>query len=733
EISPADISQSPTLTQGMTRAGVILGTAAYMSPEQARGHAVDKRTDIWAFGSVLYEMLSGKMAFPGDDITDILAAIIRAEPLWSALPDGSHPRLRELLERCLEKDARLRWHDIADVRVDIEKVQENPDEPRVEPPVLSQTNSRSRLTWGVVTFALGALLAGFAAWNLVPRPAADSRTVRFSFDVPSGPNQGIINGVEGRIAISPNGERIAYLGTRTEDLEDASAEPVRQIYLRAMDQSDGTPIPGTEGAKGLFFSPDSAWVGFVAGGKLQKVPIAGGAPLDITNVSRVLGADWGPDDRIIYGGGISTGLMQVSAAGGTPKVLTSLDPEKGEITHGYPEILPDGRTVLFTIGTQDGSRIARLSLDTGDWEDLSLSGSTPRYLPAGYIAFSQNGNLRLVPFDLGSMQPGGSVQPVQDGIEAMSFAGLEIVSFDLSPTGDLVFVPGSLGFRTQPVWVDRTGEETIIDASPGMYFGAHISPDGSRIVTTRTDEQGIGEVWVMNIDGSQAFPVADDGANYNPVWTPDGDTLTYTFNGNMFETLVDEDAERTEFLRREKYQYPSSWSPDGQFLAFREGSSDGSSIWIMSRGGDPEPLADLSFNSFAPRFAPQGGWIAYHSDESGQVEVYVRRYPGTERAEPVSRGREPVWSRDGRELFYRSGDRMMAVEIQTEPEFESGEPVELWTSPYFSQEGLFTNYDVASDGRFLMLGIPNLDEAETMTINVVLDWFEELKERVPVP
>ena len=732
EISPADVSQSPTLTQGMTRAGVILGTAAYMSPEQARGSKVDKRTDIWAFGCVLYEMLSGKMAFPGDDVTDILAAIIRAEPAWSALPDGSHPRQRELLERCLEKDARLRWHDIADVRVDIEKVQANPDEPRVEPQVLSQTNSRSRLTWGVVTFALGALLAGFAAWNLVPRPAADSRTVRFSFDVPSGPNQGIMSGVEGRIAISPNGERIAYLGTRTEDLEDASAEPVRQIYLRAMEESDGTPIPGTEGAKSLFFSPNSAWVGFVAKGKLQKVPIAGGAPLDITNVSVVLGADWGPDDRIIFGGEMG-GLMQVSSAGGTPETLTSLDPEEGETTHGYPEILPDGRTVLFTIGTQDGSRIARLSLDTGDWEDLSLSGSTPRYLPAGYIAFSQKGNLRLVPFDLGSMQPGGSVQPVQDGIEAISAAGLEIASFDLSPTGDLVFVPGSLGFRTQPVWVDRTGEETIIDASPGMYYGVNISPDGSRIATVRTDEQGIGEVWVMNIDGSQAFPVTDDGADYNPTWTPDGNTLTFTSNGNMFETFVDEDAEHTEFLRRDKYQMPRSWSPDGQFLAFREASSDGSSIWIMSRGGDPEPLADLSFNSSAPRFAPQGGWIAYHSDESGQVEVYVRRYPGTERAEPVSRGREPVWSHDGRELFYRSGDRMMAVEIQTEPVFESGESVELWTNPYFSHEVLSTRYDVASDGRFLMLGIPNLDEAKTMTINVVLDWFEELKERVPVP
>jgi Tol biopolymer transport system component len=260
-----------------------------------------------------------------------------------------------------------------------------------------------------------------------------------------------------------------------------------------------------------------------------------------------------------------------------------------------------------------------------------------------------------------------------------------------------------------------------------------ISPDGRRIATTRTDEQGIGEIWVMNADGSQAFPVATDGTDYGPVWTPDGSTLTYHSNGEIFERIVDRNDPRSLFLTREEYQIPSSWSPDGQFLAFREAWSEGASIWIMSRGENPEPLVDLSFNSSAPRFAPQGGWIAYHSDESGQVEVYVRQFPGTERAEPVSPGREPVWSPDGRELFYRSGDRMMAVEIQTEPEFESGEPVELWKRPYFSQDNLFTRYDVASDGRFLMLGIPNLDEAKTMTINVVLDWFEELKEQVPTP
>ena len=726
-----DPSQSPTLTAAATQMGVIMGTAAYMSPEQARGKQVDKRADIWAFGCVLFEMIAGRQVFAGHDATDILAAVIRAAPDWDTLP--ANPTICGLIARCLEKDPRSRWHDIADVRVDIERALANPDDARVESPVGTRAGRRRVITWSVATVAL-AFVTGITAWNLAPRPVADARPVRFSFDVASGPNQGLKSGIIGRVAISPDGRLIAYLGTRAEDIEDGTDEPVRQVFLRAVDASDSTPIAATEGAMNPFFSPDSAWVGFVAGGKIQKVPVSGGAPLEIVSASGLRGADWGTDDTIIYGSGFSGGLMQVSAAGGTPQPLTVPDPEKGEINHGFPEILPDGRTVLFAIGTGAGSRIARLSLDTGEQDDLSLAGSAPRYLSGGYVAFSENGNLRLVPFDLDTLQPRGSVHPAEEGIDAASWAGLEVASFDLSPAGDLVFVPGGLSSQTRPVWVNRGGRETPIDVRPGMYNGPAISPDGSRIAIVRHNEQGIGQVWVMNDDGSQPLPVAADGADYNPTWTPDGDTLTYTSDGDMFETLVDEDAGRTEFLHREFYQLPRSWSPDGQ-LAFVESSPAGSRIWVMSRDGDPEALTDAAFDASGPTFAPQGNWIAYHSNETGRVRVYVRRYPGSESAIPVSRGegREPQWSRDGRELFYRLGNRMMSVEIQTEPELDIGEPVELWTHPYFSQWSLFRNYDVASDGRFLMLSIPDAAEAQTMTINVALDWFAEFERRTPVP
>jgi len=735
EVTEPEQSQSPTLTAGATQMGVILGTAAYMAPEQARGRPVDKRADIWAFGVVLYEMLTGRRAFQGEDVSLTLAAVLRAQPDWSKLPARLHPRVREVLERCLVKEPRNRCHHIADVRIEVERVLRDPDDFRAELPGTAQRKSRGVVAWGVAALALGAVLAGTTIWNLRPAPPDTPRPVRFSFDVPTGRTQQAIGAIPGRLAMSPDGTTVAYLGARLDDLEQSSGGSARQLYLRRIDESEGRPIPGTEGAESPFFSPDGAWVGFAAAGKLQRVPIAGGAPLEICKSWNVFGASWGPDNTIIFGGGINSGLMRVALAGGQPQPLTSPNLEKGEILHGFPEILPDGRTVLFTIGTGDGSRIARLSLDTGKWEELLPHGAGPHYLSAGYLMFSQNGNLRLARFDLQEGQVEGSVLPTLDGIQWTSTAGLEDTAFAVSRSGDLAYIPGSLGsFETSPVWVDRRGEETAIDADRAFYLAPRISPDGRRIAVIQLGELGVGEIWVMDVDGGQAFPVAGDGADYNAVWTRDGTKLTYTSNGDMFEKRVDRDDARVQLLSRENYQVPRSWSPDGRFLAFMELSPAGARIWVMPRDGEPEPLLDSSFNSGTPRFAPRGDWIAYVSDQSGQEEVYVRHYPGSERGKRISRGggREPVWSVDGRELFYRRGNKMMAVQITTEPELEAGDPVELWEAPYFSQELPFTNYGVASDGRFLMLRVPHMSDTETepTKIHVFLDWLTAIEARM---
>lgn len=409
--------------------------------------------------------------------------------------------------------------------------------------------------------------------------------------------------------------------------------------------------------------------------------------------------------------------MSVAASGGPPRPLTSPDSARGEITHGYPDVLPDGRTVLFTVGTGTGSRIEKLSLETGRREQLLADGAKPRFTSAGYLVFSEGSDLRRIRFDPRSARVTGPVTPVLDGVGWGSVAGLEYAVFDVSRRGDLAFASGGLrAFETRLVWVDRQGRESAVDADSAYYLAPRVSPDGARVAVIRPGELGIGEVWVMDADA--------DGADYNPIWTPDGTRLTYTSKGQIVERPVDRDEAPRPILTREHYQFPRSWSPDGRFLAFMEVSPGGSRVWIMSRDGEPEPLLDGSFASGSPRFAPEGGWIAYVSDESGRYEVYVRRYPGSQRGQRISTGggREPVWSANGRELFYREGNKMMAVTVSTEPELEVGDPVELWEAPYFSQEFLATNYDVAPDGRFLMLAVPEASRPEPMRVHVFLDW-----------
>ena len=714
----SELSQSPTM-MAATGTGVIMGTAPYMSPEQARGLAVDKRADIWAFGCVLYEMLTGKTVFGGKTVSDVIAAIIEREPDWSSLPNRLHPRLRELLERCLAKDPRSRWHDVADVRLDVEGVQRDPHGTEQRLPPFDRGKQRTSTVWALASFVLGAVATGAVMWSLPGAVDTDTRTVRFSYSLPLTETWTVRFG--NLLAVSPDGSRIAYVADQ-------------QLYVRGLDQLEGTPLPGTDGASSPFFSPDGNWVGFATEGSLKRVSVAGGAPLDISAAWGVTGATWGRNDTVVFGGGVGSGLLQVPVSGGIPQPVTFPDPEKGEVHHGLPQMLPDGKTVVFTVATGEGSRLALLSLETGSWRELLPAGSGAQYLSAGYLLFSDEGNLRLVPFDLDDGEVTDSIVPVLDGIEWESVAGLELASFAVSPAGNLAYIPGDLRFPlTTPVWVDRNGRETSIEVDPALYLGAYISPDGRRVAFTRiaADGNGIGDAWVLELGTNRMIPVVREGAVYNAIWTPDSAMLTFTLNGDLFETFVDREGAPTNLLRREKYQFSRSWSPNGQSLAFVDLSATGLSVWILSREGDLSPL--INSNSTSPRFSPQGGWLAYLSDESGQSEVYVRRHPGSDRGQRVSSGGglQPVWSVDGKELFYRSGDRMMAVPITTEPDLSVGVGRELWERPYFDTGMLGGSYDVAADGRFLMLSVSDSSYSLGTQVNVVTNWFDELKRRVP--
>ena len=567
-----------------------------------------------------------------------------------------------------------------------------------------------------------AVIAGVTFWSMIRSPIPALRTSRTIVSLP--PDQRL--GARMPVALSPDGKSLAY-ATR-------QSGGVPQLYLRALDQFEATQIPGTTGAQYPFFSPDGQWVGFIANGELQKVSMAGGAPLTICRVFGFQGASWGPEDNIIFGGGIGAGLLRVAALGGTPETLTSPDSEGGEVHHGQPQILPGGKTVLFTIGTGENSHIGVLSLETGEWHQLLRGGTGARYLPTGHLVYSQSGKLRLVPFDLEQFEPTGSAIPILDGVSWGNTGGLERANFTVSETGTLVYVPGGRGETTALVWVDRSGQETSLRVDPGDYLHPRLSPDGRRITLTRIADGGTGDIWIIDTERGTHTRLTVERTSYTPLWTPDGKRVTFVSNGNIFWGPTDGSGEAEPLLIREHYQRPWSWSPD-DVLAFDDRTSTGLDIWMLPLDGDPSPFLDTSFNETMPMFSPDGQWLAYVSDDSGRPEVYLKSYPGPGGRWPVSAegGSEPIWSADGRELFYRNGDRMMIAAVQTKPTVVIGKPQPLFQGSYFQQQiGSGGNYDVSPDGkRFVMI---RRDEESTSTqINVVLNWFEELERLVPTP
>ena len=549
----SSLSQSPTLTHAATQAGVILGTAAYMAPEQARGHAVDKRTDIWAFGCVLYEMLSGKVAFPGDDITDILAAIVRAEPVWSALPDGSHPRLRESLERCLEKDPKTRWHHIADVRIDIERIQADTTG------LLQPANQTTPRTWrrllpwaaGVAGVILAALLTNALVES---PPGTTDRLTRLTVTLP--PDQRLA----GRrpLALSPDGSQLVY----TSSIGD---QP--RLYLRPLDQYEASLIPGTEGAENPFFSPDGQSVGFFANGQMKTVPLAGGLPSSLAAAPWSWGATWSEDGWIIYSPTVNSGLWRVSEDGGPAEQLTQPDFADTGYGHTYPQYLPDGRTVLFSIWghVDDGKALfsaAVLSLDTMQWEPILSSGAVS-YVPTGHLLFKSAGERQLLatPFDLSSLSPGANRVGVLADI--FSYPGGGGYSFSNSSNGTLAYLP--LDPPERLVWVDRQGGTEPLEFPAGRYVVPRLSPGGERVaVLEMTGDRG---TWrVIDILSGTPTTIPQDTNTLSILWMPNGRNMAFSSNRagswDIYSIDVDSGTEAEELLVKEFDQFPDSWSPD---------------------------------------------------------------------------------------------------------------------------------------------------------------------------
>jgi serine/threonine protein kinase/Tol biopolymer transport system component len=733
-----------------TGEGRILGTVSYMSPEQTRGQAVDKRTDVWAFGCVLYEALTARRAFSGGTSSDRLAAVLEREVDWGALPDETPLLVRSLLRRCLQKDKDLRLHDVADARIEIEEALADLSRPSGEPidavtqrrleRMAAEPARSARRRWAL-TVGAAVVLAGAAVaaivWGPWRTPSSREPIVsRFVTTLPPGQTIPNLGSWGSTVALSADGSQLVYV---------AQEGDTRRLYRRPMESFEAEPIPGTEGALAPFLSPDGSWVGFYSGQEVKKVSLRGGALSTVCTVDRTTfrGGSWGPRDTIAYSQ-CTYGLRLVPVAGGTPEVLTSVSEIQHEGNHAFPQFLPGGEAVLFTVANSPvDARIAVYNQVTGEQRTLIDPGFYGRYVSTGHIVYAWEGELLAVPFDLDELEVTGLPVRVLDGV--LMEGDPRAAHFSISDNGTLVYVPGGiLRDESQLVWVDRAGkEEETLSFPPGLY-GPRISPDGRQILVSRSDPRGAGScVWAYELERGVERRVTDEtGAEYWPIWTPDARRVVYNSRQggrSVFRSqpIDGSDPGETIMEKGESWPSPYSFSDDGS-LAYQESERlmEAFDVWVLPPDGPPHAFLQTESNEFHPAFSPDGRWIAYVSDESGGWEVNLRPYPGPGAVTRVSMGggEEPIWSPDGREIYYRGpwGDSVLAVSFDpggSSPRL--GRPRLLFEGRYVNGNWYGRRYDLSPDGeRFLLVREGEPPPAQTQ-YNIVLNWFEELERLVP--
>ena len=702
-----------------------MGTAAYMSPEQARGKLVDKRTDIGAFGCCLYEALTRRKSFDGDNVTDVLAAVVRAEPDWNQLPTRVPSRLRRLITRCLRKDTRERIQHIGDARIELGDV----GEPELAPALAAS----SRSTAAVLAAILGAaLLSAFIATRFARQEESPPRPVsRFAITPTEGQSFTELLGTKTSrfpsIAISPNGTKLAYAA-----LDSSGAS---ELYVRSFDSFETQALPGTESGEVPFFSPDGNSLAFWAKDAVFKIAISGGVPIEIGKVrSSARGGTWNRNGTIVLGGN-NRGLQRMHADGGDTVQITELDLARGDEYHAWPESLPDDEHVLFTVATGDSSEIAVLSLETEDWHLVDgLKGATqPRYLDAGCLVYYRFGSLFAAPFFLASLSLTGPEIPVLDSLLTGEADGLDVGYFAASRSGVLAYVPATGSGVNHVVMVDRQGIGTSLPMEPGNYrYGVSLSPDGQRLAAGVQRERGSVDIWVIELSRGARTRLTSRSSNIRPLWSADGTSIYYgAFPSGSFDVyLVPADGGRAPepILTGDAEQTPMSLSRDGALLVVQESNPNtGDDLYLVSLDGAPtkRPFLSTGANERAGQISPDGRFLAYVSDESGREEIYVSAISGDGGKTPISTngGRSPRWSPRGDELFYTRGSAMMRVSVQLEPSFRPGQPEVLFEGRYREA------YDVTDDGQhFIMVtrAHPELTE-----LNVVLNWSEELARLAP--
>ena len=754
----ASVSQSPTITTpAMTHAGMILGTAAYMSPEQARGKTVDKRADIWAFGCVLYEMLTGRRAFADDKVSDTLASVLAREPDWVLLPSTVSPVLGTYLRRCLQKDPRQRVQAIGDVRLALEgafeatagdagshgsdpsSVQQHTDAAvAAVRRVLARSTRRRVALVGASALIMGVILAGGVTWLATRPPAA--RVMR-TIITPRAAAALTINGIDRDLAITPDGSRIVYVGANGT-----------QLFVRALDALEPVAIfKGTP--RGPSISSDGQWVGFFDGNtSLKKVAMTGGPAVTLASLdANPRGATWAPDGTMIFAtANATTGLLRASAAGGTPEVLTRPDRAQGEGDHFWPEMLPGGRAVLLTItavaGGLDAAQVAVLDLQTGTRKVLVRGGSHAQYVPSGHLVYAAGGTLRAVAFDLARLETRGTPVPVIGQVVSTNTGGVDAV---VASDGTLAYVPGPrgvVGAQRTLVWVSRQGQETLIAAPPRVYVYPRIAPDGAGVTLWIADQEI--DIWRWDFARTTLTRLTFEAAiDAHPAWTPDGRRLVFSSERagarNLFWQAADGTGAVERLTESPNQQNAVAVSPDGTRLIFTETApKTGADVMQVELDGTHRvtPLVQTPFNEQNGIISPDGRWLAYEANDSGRFEVYVRPFPEVHSGRwqvSTGGGARPLWARSGQELFHVSpAGALMRVGVERGPSWAATTPTMLIKEGYVTVPGGFPGrtYDISPDGqRFLLIkeGGGSEQAAAPITLIVVQHFDEELKRLVP--
>ncbi len=738
------LTRSPTLTAQMTGVGALLGTAAYMSPEQARGEAADRRADLWALGVVLWEMLTGSRLFPGKTVTDTLAGVLRDQPPWESLPPEVPASVRRLLRRCLERDPQTRLADAATARLELDDALAGRDQGRdaYQEPAAALPRWRSVLPWA----AAGAALVALAVTLIAARPTADAPTRPVRLDAAISETPLWVN-LGSSVVLSPDGSRLAFV---TDD-----SAGLRSLSLRSLDQL--TPMTIATGPTGRtpyhpFFSPDGTWLGFVTPTELKKVPVTGGTPITLCSVDRSRGATWAGNDTIVFSPSGSSPLMRVPASGGAPQPLTALDEDKGEFSHRWPHVVPGGRAVIFTIGARginsaDEATIALVSLETGERKDLYTGGYYAQVTPNGYLVFIRDATLFAIPFDLDALEITGSPAPVVQGITTEPGPGG--AQYGFADNGTLVYVSGEVEVPQYPVvWVDRKGGVSKLWEAEASYASPAMAPDGKRLALSVLRDNNW-DVWVYDLEREVSTRLTfHDGYDADQIWSRDGAYIYFTSDREgvaaPYRKRADGSGDAERLTDSEIEFYPLSASPDGTVL-IGETNNDGIDITVLrlDQPGDPEPFVATPFSDRDPAFSPDGRWVAYSSDESGIAEVYVRPFPAAGGRWQVSDGggRFPTWSAGGRELFYRTDEGVMVAAVETAGDtFRVGKAKHLFDGSFrggmygITVFGyIFRDFDVAPDGNRFVMFPDDENRAAKTHVTVVFNWLDELERMLPSP